>query len=258
MPQPHATSSANTGYNMNSQSTGMPAGVPFGAGWIAPTQHPQHQQHQQQQQQSNMAPYPTTQNHAAAPYPTGHNGAGAAAAAPYPTSTPYPHTAPYPSNQPPYPPGGNYGSPYPGSSYPHNPQQSSYPSSSSPSLHSYHNAHYNNTIPSHPTSYNPQHGYTPVRTSSGLESPAGNIQHCFEELAQRQGHPIQHHLMQRKEVSVFAKENQKKSFFLFSYTKKLLQKQHFFCTLLQIKINFKNFFPSKYLLIQVGVFGLPL
>lgn len=231
MPQPHATSSAPNGYNMNSQSTGMPAGVPFGAGWIAPTQHPhqqqqaqQYQQHQQYQQ-SHMAPYPTTSSHTAAPYPTGHNGA----AAPYPTNTPYPHTAPYPSNQPPYPPGGNYGSAYPGSSYPHNPQQSAYPSSSS-SLH-YHNPHYNNTTQNHPTSYNPQHGYTPVRTSSGLESPAGNIQHCFEELAQRQGHPIQHHFMQRKEVSVFAKKNQTFYFFL------LFTLKYFFKILVQIKIS---------------------
>ncbi|KAM7349883.1 annexin B11 isoform 1-T3 [Cochliomyia hominivorax] len=191
MPQPHATSSS--GYNTNNQHAGMPAGVPFGAGWIAPTQHP----HQQQQQQSNLhyqsAPYPTTHNNSA-PYPS-HNGG-----APYPTSAPYPHTAPYPSNQPPYPPGSHQSAPYPGSSYPHNPQQAAYhsPSSSSSSSSHYHNPHYSG-IPNHPTSYNPQHGYTPIRTSSGLESPAGNIQHCFEELAQRQGHPIQHHLLHRKE-----------------------------------------------------------
>lgn len=36
----------------------------------------------------------------------------------------------------------------------------------------------------------------------GLESPAGNIQHCFAELAQRKGHPIQHHYTApRREVS---------------------------------------------------------
>ncbi|XP_037815093.1 annexin B11 isoform X1 [Lucilia sericata] len=207
MPQPHATS---TGYNTNNQHSGMPAGVPFGAGWIAPTQHP-HQQQQQQQSnvhyQTNSAPYPT---HNSAPYPT-HNGAGGA---PYPTASPYPHTAPYPSNQPPYPPSGNQGAPYPGSSYPHNPQQAAYPSvapsSSSQSSH-YHNPQYATPIntSNHPTSYNPQHGYTPIRTSGGLESPAGNIQHCFEELAQRQGHPIHHHPMPRKEgtPTVFPAQN---------------------------------------------------
>lgn len=207
MPQPHATSTS-TGYNMNNQPAGMPVGAPFGAGWVAPTQHPHQQQHQQQHQ-SNLhyqtAPYPTAHNNSA-PYPS-HNGGGA----PYPTSAPYPHTAPYPSNQPPYPPTGGHGAPYPGSSYPHNPQQASYPPSSSSSTSSsshYHNPHYPSIPTTHPTSYNPNHGYTPIRTSSGLESPAGNIQHCFEELAQRQGHPIQHHFVpqqQRKEVSVFAK-----------------------------------------------------
>ncbi|XP_058984111.1 annexin B11 isoform X1 [Musca domestica] len=189
MPQPHPPTST-PGYN---PQPGMSAGVPFGAGWVAPTQHPHQQQQQQQQQQptnshypsaathhapypTNNAPYPPTNT---APYPTTNS-------APYPTAGPYPHATPYPSNN------GHQPSPYPGSSYPHNPHQTPYPTSTGSPAH-YHNPSYGQAPPTHPTSYNPNHGYTPVRTSMGLESPAGNIQHCFEELAQRQGHPIQHH-----------------------------------------------------------------
>lgn len=182
MPQPQP-SAPGPGYNTNSQP-GMPVGVPFGAGWVAPAQHPhqqqqlqqpypQHHYSQQQQQHSNPYPYPSN-----TPYPT-----------------PVPNTAPYATN------GGQQTAPYPGSSYPHNPHQAPYPTSSSSSPH-YHNPHHSQSPPSHPSAYNPNHGYTPVRTSMGLESPAGNIQHCFAELAQRKGHPIQHHYTApRREVS---------------------------------------------------------
>ncbi|XP_073831772.1 annexin B11 [Musca autumnalis] len=201
MPQPHPPTSM-PGYT---SQPGMPAGVPFGAGWVAPTQHPHQQQQQQQVTNSHYpsssphhapypstnhpAPYPTTHSHSSSPYPPAAN------AAPYPTSGPYPHPSPYPSN-------GNQTSSYPGSSYPHNPHhQTPYPTSTGSPAH-YHNPSYGQ-VPTHPSSYNPNHGYTPVRTSMGLESPAGNIQHCFEELAQRQGHTIQHHYAgPRKEVSV--------------------------------------------------------
>ncbi|XP_059223453.1 annexin B11 isoform X2 [Stomoxys calcitrans] len=213
MPQPHGSPSQH-GY----QQPGMPVGVPFGAGWVAPTQHP-HQQQQQQQQQHHSPQHsnlhyqslPSHQHvHQQAPYPTTNS-------APYPTNnaTPYPtnNTAPYPTagqyaQATPYPPQGNQSAPYPGSSYPHNPHQAPYPTSTGSPSH-YHNPHYGQPAVSHPSAYNPNHGYTPVRTSVGLESPAGNIQHCFEELAQRQGHPIQHHSVVRREgtPTVFPAQN---------------------------------------------------
>ncbi|XP_075154276.1 annexin B11 isoform X2 [Haematobia irritans] len=215
MPQPHGSPSQH-GYQ---QQPGMPAGVPFGAGWVAPTQHPHQQQQtnvhyqplssaqqQPQQQQphygSNPTPYPTN----TAPYPGATNNSSPyppTNTAPYPTQSPYPQAAPYPPQH-----GNNSAAPYPGSSYPHNPNQAPYPTSAGSPSH-YHNPHYSQQPVSHPTAYNPNHGYTPVRTSSGLESPAGNIQHCFEELAQRQGHPIHHHIAPRREgtPTVFPAQN---------------------------------------------------
>ncbi|XP_037936262.1 annexin B11-like isoform X1 [Teleopsis dalmanni] len=183
MPQPHPQSS-NSPYN--NQNPGMPVGVPFGAGWVAPSHqsppphqqnHP-HQQHHPHQPNLHYQQLPTT-HITQPPYPahSSHN------PAPYPTSSPYPAPAPYPNS---------HTAPYPGSSYPHNPQQSPYPTANTSSPYPTHNqnAHYNHPDSHH--SYAPTHGYTPVQTPGGYESPAGNMAHCFEELAHRQGH-VQFH-----------------------------------------------------------------
>ncbi|XP_054728599.1 annexin B11 isoform X1 [Anastrepha obliqua] len=185
MPQPQSNSPYN---NQNNPNPGAPVGVPFGAGWIAPAQHhtnssPQHMPHQ------NSLHYQPLPSHHQTPYPSTNN-----------MSHHLQHQAPYP------PMGSPHSAPYPGSSYPHNPQhaQAPYPSASGtpthgtgsggvgvPTPYPAHTAHYTHPA-SHP-SYAPTHGYTPVPTSVGYESPAGNIAHCFQELAHRQGHVLHHH-----------------------------------------------------------------
>uniref|UniRef100_A0A1B0BRY4 Annexin n=1 Tax=Glossina palpalis gambiensis TaxID=67801 RepID=A0A1B0BRY4_9MUSC len=171
MPQPHATASP---YNNNSGPSPPPAGAPFGGGWIPPipqTQHqyqnhPQHQQQQLQHHQQHQQQQPS------------HN------TAPYPTTPSYPSSTPYPSAYPPYPAVNQSSTiPYPGSSYPHNPQHIPYPQTNKNQAHFISSP----STTGHPSSYAPNHGYTPVMTAGGYESPAGNMAHCFNELAQRQG-----------------------------------------------------------------------
>ncbi|XP_036318224.1 annexin B11 isoform X1 [Rhagoletis pomonella] len=183
MPQPQS----NSPYHQN-PNPGAPLGVPFGAGWVAPAQQhfnnssPHHMP--QQQNSLHYQPLPTHQQQQQ-PYPPPTNNTMSHSHHPQ-------HQAPYPSMAP---MGSPHSAPYPGSSYPHNPQhaQAPYPSASGTPTHSpypAHTAHY--THPATHPSYAPTHGYTPVPTSGGYESPAGNIAHCFQELAHRQGHSSLH------------------------------------------------------------------
>ncbi|XP_004520906.1 annexin B11 isoform X1 [Ceratitis capitata] len=182
MPQPNSNSPYHN--NHNNPNPGAPVGVPFGAGWIAPTQHATNSPHHMQHQNSlHYQPLPTQHQ---TPYPTSNN----------PTQH---QPAPYP------PISSAHNTPYPGSSYPHNPQhaQAPYPSASGTPTHGTsgsvgfhatypsHSPHY--TPPATHPSYAPTHGYTPVPTSSGYESPAGNMAHCFQELAHLQGNVLHHH-----------------------------------------------------------------
>lgn len=180
MPQPNS----NTPYNNshNHPNSAAPVGVPFGAGWIAPSQHPT-QQHSSPQHvpQQNSLHYQPLSTHHQTPYPPTSNISHAPQ-----------HHAPYPPINSPS------NAPYPGSSYPHNPQHAQAPYPFAAGTPTYgtsggggHSPHYTHP-PTHP-SYAPTHGYTPVPTSVGYESPAGNIAHCFQELAHLKGHMLQHH-----------------------------------------------------------------
>ncbi|XP_039960506.1 annexin B11 isoform X1 [Bactrocera tryoni] len=179
MPQPKSNTPYNNSYNH--PNPGAPVGVPFGAGWIAPPQHPTQHSSPQHVPQQNSLHYQPLSPHHQTPYPPANN---------------IPHT---PQHHAPYPPINTpSNAPYPGSSYPHNPQhaQAPYPfSTGSPTYGTMggnaHSPHYTHP-PTHP-SYAPTHGYTPVPTSVGYESPAGNIAHCFQELAHLKGHMLHQH-----------------------------------------------------------------
>ncbi|XP_030379324.1 annexin B11 isoform X1 [Scaptodrosophila lebanonensis] len=162
--------------------------VPFGAGWVAPMQQnvPQHHYNHHSQPPSLSSQSTPTMNYQQLPNQHGampFGSSGSYGGPPYPASQSI--SPPYPTNASHHPHmGPSAGPPYPAQHH----QQQGVGFNAGHAAPQYHNPHYG-----HPASHAPysaNHGYTPVMTSGGYESPAGNMAHCFEELSHRQGHDV--------------------------------------------------------------------